>query len=292
MRRRRRRPARARHSARSRRGRRRWSPGGGRRRAWTSSWYAGASWARMRSSRTRCNRTRYATRAGAPVEKTSFFRVMRFITRVTRETIVRRTFFCRPPFQHGGTETVLGKKRNKWRQSLRRARPEKRLRCTGNRGRIARRTRPKPRQPSRERHSHARRTPRASTRASSAHRTPPRSRFARRIRTRRCFENLPPSAMEAPRTVEDVADNFQNRREGLIKALTSGMWPAPTLASRRPSKPPRRPFPGCGKPAVSRDLGNRLFVGIARARAARPVARGFFPRNVFSTRSSRPVAAR
>lgn len=218
---------------------------------------------------------------------------MRFITRVmTRETIVRRTFFCRPPFQHGGTETVLGKKRNKWRQSLRRARPEKRLRCTGNRGRIARRTRPKPRQPSRERHSHARRTPRASTRASSAHRTPPRSRFARRIRTRRCFENLPPSAMEAPRTVEDVADNFQNRREGLIKALTSGMWPAPTLASRRPSKPPRRPFPGCGKPAVSRDLGNRLFVGIARARAARPVARGFFPRNVFSTRSSRPVAAR
>merc|ERR1712216_910185 len=30
-----------------------------------------------------------------------------------------------------------------------------------------------------------------------------------------------PSAMEAPRTVEDVADNFQNRREGLIKALTS-----------------------------------------------------------------------
>ena len=133
MRRRRRRPARARHSARSRRGRRRWSPGGGRRRAWTSSWYAGASWARMRSSRTRCNRTRYATRAGAPVEKTSFFRVMRFITRVTRETIVRRTFFCRPPFQHGGTETVLGKKRNKWRQSLRRARPEKRLRCTGMR---------------------------------------------------------------------------------------------------------------------------------------------------------------
>ena len=173
-----------------------------------------------------------------------------------------------------------------------RARPEKRLRCTGNRGRIARRTRPKPRQPSRERHSHARRTPRASTRASSAHRTPPRSRFARRIRTRRCFENLAPSAMEAPRTVEDVAENFQNRREGLIKALTSGMWPAPTLASRRPSKPPRRPFPGCGKPAVSRDLGNRLFVGIARARAARPVARGFFSRNVFSTRSFRPVAAR
>ena len=44
--------------------------------------------------------------------------------------------------------------------------------------------------------------------------------------------------MEAPRTVEDVADNFQNRREGLIKALTTGKRPAPAPASRRTSKPP------------------------------------------------------
>lgn len=52
------------------------------------------------------------------------------------------------------------------------------------------------------------------------------------------FENPPPPAMEAPRTVEDVADNFQNRREGLIKALTTGKRPAPAPASRPTSKPP------------------------------------------------------
>jgi hypothetical protein len=28
--------------------------------------------------------------------------------------------------------------------------------------------------------------------------------------------------MEAPRTVEDVFNNFSSRRDGLIKALTSG----------------------------------------------------------------------
>ena len=52
------------------------------------------------------------------------------------------------------------------------------------------------------------------------------------------FENPPPPAMEAPRTVEDVADNFQNRREGLIKALTTGKRPARAPASRPTSKPP------------------------------------------------------
>jgi len=38
--------------------------------------------------------------------------------------------------------------------------------------------------------------------------------------------------MDAPRTVDDVAENFQNRREGLIKALTSGTR---SLRTRRSS---------------------------------------------------------
>lgn len=63
-----------------------------------------------------------------------------------------------------------------------------------------------------------------------------------------CFRS-PEMALEAPRTVDDVADNFENRREGLIMALTTGAKKQLRSLTTRP------PIAGCVTFVGSMDAG-------------------------------------
>ena len=125
---------------------------------------------------------------------------------------------------------------------------------------IALRTRPCARLPSLERRSCFVHNSRSPAHFVCAHRTVSRSPARagsgvlrsqislKRPRGALCFRS-PEMALEAPRTVDDVADNFENRREGLIMALTTGAKKQLRSLTTRP------PIAGCVTFVGSMDAG-------------------------------------
>jgi hypothetical protein len=106
------------------------------------------------------------------------------------------------------------------------------------------------------------------------------SRRRRFIRTPGSVQFYSARRMEAPRTVDDVFDNFSARRDGLIKALTTGAR-SHRLAGLGTS-------PGGPKPARGREIYEQTFAFPVAIGCRRAGTRGYPPASeaAFAARAS------
>lgn len=108
----------------------------------------------------------------------------------------------------------------------------------------------------------------------------PCSRRRRFVRTPGSVQFYSARRMEAPRTVDDVFDNFSARRDGLIKALTIGAR-SHRLARLGTS-------PGGPKPARGREIYKQTFAFPVAIGSRRAGTRGYPPASeaAFAARAS------
>ena len=106
------------------------------------------------------------------------------------------------------------------------------------------------------------------------------SRRRRFVRTPGPVQFYSARRMEAPRTVDDVFDNFSARRDGLIKALTTGAR-SHRLARLGTS-------PGGPKPARGREIYKQTFAFPVAIGSRRAGTRGYPPASeaAFAARAS------